>query len=138
MVSLKGIFNTDANYPGIQIKVELSVIQKYLSLIETGVSSVCNKYLREEESKIDGLEYSEFSHIYQIAEDEIPRLIRTPYIVTIYTLFENSVTQLLNYAQERECKSLGLKDINGKSLQSKFNKYMAHIVLYEFEFNNNE
>lgn len=66
----------------------------------------------------------------------MPRIIRLPFLTTIYTLFENSITQLLNYAQKKESKALGLKDINGKSLASKFNKYMAHVLNYNFQFNN--
>jgi len=111
-------------------------MREYLTQMEAGIQAVCNGYIKEEEKKHDGEEYFEYQHIYQIAEDEMPRIIRMPFVITIYTLFENSVTQLLAYAQEKEDKALGLRDINGKSLPSKFNKYMAHVVNYDFQFNN--
>jgi hypothetical protein len=131
MVSSKGILNTDFSYPGIQIKVELTVMQEYLSHMEVGIQAACDSYLLLEENKAEGQEYS---YIYSIAEDEIPRIIRMPFLVSIYTLFENSVTHLLKYAQDKEDKVLGLKDINAKSLPSKFNKYMEHVLGYEFKF----
>ena len=136
MASLEGILNTDLNYPGIEIKVELIVMREYLTQMEAGIRAVCDGYIKEEEKNHSGAEYYEYQHIYQIAEDEIPRIIRMPFLITIYTLFENSITQLLNYAQEKENKALGLRDINGKTLSSKFSKYMVHVVNYDFQFNN--
>ncbi|WP_444932937.1 hypothetical protein [Microbulbifer sp. JTAC008] len=134
MASLQGILNTDFSYPGIQIKVELIVLKEYLSHMEVGVEAACDNYVALEEDKAKGQEYEEYSYIYRIAEEEIPRIIRMPLLVSIYTLFENSVTQLLKYAQEKEEKALGLKDINAKSLPSKFNKYMEHVLGYDFKF----
>lgn len=123
-------------YPGIEIKVELIVLSEYLSQMETGIKAACDSYLKAEEEKITDEEFHEYKHIYDIAEDEIPRIIRLPIIVSIYTLYENSVMKLLDFAQEKEGKCLGLKDINGKSITSKFNKYMTHVLNYDFEFDN--
>ena len=130
------IFKVDMGYPGIEIKVELIVLSEYLSQMETGIKATCDSYLKAEEAKITDEEFHEYKHIYDIAEDEIPRIIRLPIIVSIYTLYENSVIKLLNFAQEKEGKHLNLKDINGKSITSKFNKYMAHVLNYDFEFDN--
>lgn len=136
MVSLAGILNMDISYPGIQIKVELIVIREYLSQMETGINAVTDNYLRIEEGKVEGQEYHEYRHIYQIAEDEIPRIISLPFLVSIYTLFENSVTQLLKYAQDKEGSSTKFEQrkIKAKSLQSKFNKYMETSLSYDFQF----
>lgn len=136
MVSLEGILKTDLSYPGIEIKVELIVLSEYLSQMEAGISSVCEKYIEKEMSEYQGCEYAEYQHIYTIAEDEMPRIIRMPFVVTIYTLFENSASSLLAYAQKKEEKELSLKDINGKSLISTFNKYMKHVLEYDFQFDN--
>ena len=130
------IFKVDMSYPGIEIKVELIVLGEYLSQMETGIKATCDSYIKAEEEKITDEEFHEYKHIYDIAENEIPRIIRLPIIVSIYTLYENSVTKLLDFAQEKEEKHLSLKDINGKSITSKFNKYMAHVLNYDFEFDN--
>lgn len=136
MASLKGILNMDFRYPGIEIKVELIVLQAYLSQMESGVKSVCDNYISEELKSYQDAEYYECQHVYQIAEDEMPRVIRVPFIVTIYAIFENSVAQLLDYAKVKEGKELSLKDINGKSTISTHNKYMKHILGYEYQFSN--
>lgn len=120
-------------YPGIEIKVELIVMQEYLSQLEVGIKAVCDTYLETEIKKYEGAEYYEYQHIYSIAEEEIPRLIRLPLVVSIYTLFENSITQLLSYAQSKESKGLSLKDINGRSPAATFNKYMKHVLGFDFQ-----
>jgi hypothetical protein len=114
----------------------LIVLQAYLSQIENGVKSVCESYVSEEMKNYPNSEYHEYKHIYQIAEDEMPRIIRIPFIVTIYAIFENSVARLLDYAKIREEKDLSLKDINGKSPISTQNKYMKHVLGYEYQFSN--
>ncbi len=130
------MFKVDMGYPGIEIKVELIVLSEYLSQLETGIKATCNGYIKAEEAKITDEEFHEYKHIYDIAEDEIPRIIRLPIIVSIYSIYENSIIKLLNFAQEKEGKYLSLKDINGKSITSKFNKYMAHVLNYDFKFDN--
>lgn len=136
MTSLNGLLNMDMEYPGIEIKVELIVMQEYLNRLEVGIKAACDAYLETEIKKYEGAEYYEYQHIYSIAEEEIPRLIRLPLVVSIYTLFENSITQLLSYAQAKESKGLGLKDINGKSPASTFNKYMRHVLGFDFQILN--
>ncbi|WP_332737126.1 hypothetical protein [Flavihumibacter sp.] len=54
-------------------------------------------------------------------------------MVSIYTIFENSITQLLSYAQGKEQKGLSIKDINDCSLTAKFNKYMKHVLEFDFQ-----
>ena len=125
----------DIYYPGINIKVELSVIGEYLNEMENGVNAVCNSYLEREEKENKGIPHYEYQHIYSIAEQEIPRIIKMPFVVTLCTLFENSIFELLKYAQDKEDKKIGVKDIRGKTLISSYNKYIQHILEYDFSFN---
>ena len=134
MVSLKNILNIDISYPGIGIKVELIVLKNYLSQMETGINSVCEGYIAQEMKNYNDSEFYEYQHVYQIAEEEMPRIIRTPFVVTIYSLFENSVIRLLDYARNKECKKLSLRDINCKSPMSGYNKYMDAVLDYKYSF----
>ena len=136
MISLNGFLKKDMGYPGIEIQVELTVMQEYLRQLEVGIKVVCDAYLEAEIKKYEGAEYYEYQHIYSIAEEEIPRLIRLPLVVSIYTLFENSITQLLSYAQSKESKGLSLRDINGRSPAATFNKYMRHVLGFDFQISN--
>lgn len=136
MNSLNGLLNMDMGYPGIEIKFELSVMHEYISQLEVGIKAVCVSYLEAEIKKYEYAEYYEYQHIYDIAEIEIPRLIRLPLVISIYTLFENSITQLLSYAQNKELKGLSLKDINGNSPASTYNKYMRLVLGFDFQISN--
>jgi len=136
MASLLNFLKADLDYPGVEINIEFAVLQDYLNHLETGIKAVCDSYVKTEESKFNNAEYIEYQHIYTVAENHIPRIIQMPFVITIYTLFESSVNELLSFAQCKEEKILGLKDINGKSLISKYNKYMAHVLNFQFQFNN--
>ena len=135
MAELPPIFNMGFDYPGFEIKVELVVFNKYLKNLETGIEAVCNSYIQSEIKCHTREEYNEYQHIYLIAEDEIPRIIRLPLVISIYSIYENSITQLLAYAQMKENKQEALKNVKGKTLSSKFNNYMKNILNYDFQIN---
>lgn len=135
MVKLPNIFNVDFSYPGIDIKVELSILKDYLAHLESGVREIGEQYTLRERSKYQGCEYDEYRHIYDIAEEEFPRLIKLPFLVTIHTAFESSVVRLLSYAKTKEGVGLSLKDLDNRlSHVKKFNKYLKYILSYDFMF----
>ncbi|MFK3866019.1 hypothetical protein [Pseudoalteromonas rhizosphaerae] len=138
MLSKKGIPYIDFKYPGIEIKVELLVLRNYLPQIEVGIQEACKSYINKELENHTEEDPLEYQHIYTIAEDEMPRIIRPPFVVTIYALFENAIAQLIEYSREKECKALTLKDINGRSPMSKYNKYMKHVLNYDFQFSTSD
>jgi len=43
--------NMDVTYPGISIKVELTVLAEYLDGMEQGISAVCDSYILKEEDQ---------------------------------------------------------------------------------------
>jgi len=51
VVSLAGFMNMDVTYPGISIKVELTVLAEYLDGMEQGISAVCDSYILKEEDQ---------------------------------------------------------------------------------------
>jgi hypothetical protein len=124
----------DFSFPGIEIKVESLVLKEYITMVESGVNSICKEYMDAELGKYKGEHYSEYQHIYAIAEDELPRIIRNPIVLSIYALFESSINRLCKYCQDKEKKSLSLKDMKGKSLPSRANKYFEQVLLYDYNF----
>ncbi len=124
----------DFSFPGIEIKVESLVLKEYISQIENGVNSICKEYIDTELNKFQGEHFSEYMHIYSIAEDELPRIIRNPIVLSIYALFESSINRLIKYCQDKENKSLQLKEMKSKSLASRANKYIEQVLLYDYKF----
>jgi hypothetical protein len=136
MASIKKLLDIDIQFPSIDIRVELIVLRAYLSQMEHGIKSVSNNYIQSEMNNFKDSEYIEYQHIYQIAEEEMPRIIRMPFIVTICALFDNSISRLLDYAKSKENQGLSLKDINSRSTIETYNKYMQHVLKYEYQFDN--
>ncbi len=128
----------DLSYPGIGIKPELSIMREYLALMESNIKKVADEYIENEESKHAGVSRDEYQYCYLIAEEEIPRVIRNPSFVAIYSLLESSISQLLKYAQEKEGKTLRFKDLCKGSLLSRANKYMESILGYEFQYSSKQ
>ncbi|GAB3289278.1 hypothetical protein [Parahaliea aestuarii] len=136
MVAITAFLNMDINYPGIGIKPELSMLRDYLGIMEISIERVGSEYIAKEEEKNRGADQDEYRYCYLIAEEEIPRVIRNPAFVSIYSLLESSISALLKYAQEKENKTLSFREVGRGSLLSRANKYMKNILNYEFEFKN--
>lgn len=135
MVDISKILNVDMQYPGIDIKVELRILKDYLAHLEAGVNEIGEQYILNERSNFQGCEYHEYRHIYDIAEEEFPRLIKLPFLMAIHTAFESSIVRLLNYTKDKESAGLALKDLDGRqSNLRRFNKYLKHVVKYDFQF----
>ncbi len=128
----------DFAYPGIEIKVEFIVLDEYLSQMSSSIHSICQGYLDQEIKKHEGEDYYEYQHIFSVAEEELPRIVLLPIIVSIYALFESSMARLMAYAQKKEGKGLSIKDVNGKSPAATYNKYMKHVLGYEFQILNTD
>jgi hypothetical protein len=128
----------DFSFPGIEIKVESNVLKEYIFQVESGVNSICKKYMDTELDKYKGEHYLEYVHVYAIAEDELPRVILNPITLSIYALFESSINRLLIYCQNKENQVRSLKDIKGKSLLSRVNKYIEQVLLYDYKFSDSD
>ena len=124
----------DFSFPGIDIKVESNVLREYIFQVESGVNSICKTYMDSELDKYKDEHYTEYMHVYTVAEDELPRVILNPITLSIYTLFESSINRLLEYCQSKEGQSDSLKDVKGKSLLSRVNKYIEQVLLYDYKF----
>jgi hypothetical protein len=132
------ILRMDISYPGIGIKLELSMLREYIGLMEGSLERIGNEYIQREEAKNSANDPSEYQYIYLIAEEEIPRIIRNPTFVSIYSLLESAIYQLMEYGERKEKKTLHLRDIGRGSLFVRANKYMQNILSYEFQFSNQQ
>lgn len=138
MASLKSILNMDVDYPGIGIKPEISIMRDYLALVESNIERIGSDYIDREEQKNNGITQEEYPYFYLIAEEEIPRIIRNPTFVSIYSLLESSISQLLEFGQKKEKRGLRFRDIGRGSLLVRANKYMENVLNYQFNFSNNQ
>lgn len=92
----------DMDYPGYHINAELLIFENYLENLPLAINATADLYIKRHEEINREKDYYEFNHIYSIAEDEFPRLIKLPLLSSIWALFENSIESLLSYIKEKE------------------------------------
>ena len=134
MVSIDDFLPLGVDYPGIDINVELMILQEYLHHIPGAVSFLSDQYLLREIRKLDEAPLDDNAYLEVIAKDEMPKLIRLPLCVSIYAMFEYSIKRLLDFAATRENCELFFADINGRDLFDKTSKYMSRVLGYDFSF----
>lgn len=132
--------NFDLDFPGVEIAYEISLMKEYLSHMEAGIENSKVQYIAREEAKHADSEYFEYSHIYLVAEYGLARFVRQPFVVSIYSLYESAFNRLMEYAQKKEGRKLSHKDISNSSnsYASKINKYVEHILNYEYQLTSHE
>lgn len=135
MNSLTKILHYDWSYPGIEVRLEIDILQDYLVIVESSMREVSQKYIEAEKAKSSGSEFEEFSHIYLMAEEEIPRIVRNPIFVSLHTLLESALYRLLDYARSKEGTGASFRKVKGRdSLLVKANRYMESELGYTFRF----
>lgn len=136
MLTLKTL-NMSFKYPGIEIYAEMELLKIYLSHLKVGIEEIRQQYIFSEFSGLSSNEESYKSQVIEISEKELPRIVKLPYVISIYTIYENSINQIINYLSEAEKKGIRLSDLEGqKSITAKYNKYLKYILEYEFQFSN--
>lgn len=78
-------------------------MQSWLCNIRPGIESAAENYFKSEREKFpDTADYSEYSYIYDIAEEEIPRIVHGSFVVSIVALLEASLEKLLCFCAKQE------------------------------------
>ncbi|WP_062057776.1 hypothetical protein [Cellvibrio sp. OA-2007] len=131
-----------SHYPGISINVEFIVMESWLENMLHGVNFAAERYMKSELSRFGpDADYSEYSHAYDIAEQEIPRIVNASFVVSIIALFEASLEKILTFCCTQEnattLKSY-LKKNNVKlrnySVADKFISYLSEELKFDYRF----
>lgn len=139
MKSLTEMLHYDWDYPGIAVRPEIDILYDYLVIVESSIEEISQKYIEAEKAKSGGSEFEGYSHIYLIAEEEIPRIIRNPIFVSLHTLLESAMYRLLDYARCKEGRHASFRNIRiREALLAKANRYMESELGYTFRFSNTQ
>ena len=111
------------------VRYELYVLEEYHGRIEAQIASLIDMTEQKIRADIkDGIqnEYELEAAVAQLTADEamfIPRLVRHPFLVSLYAVYEATVTEIAGLV--REGKSVGekLDDIEGRDFLDKARKY---------------
>jgi len=128
----------DFDFRLLDVSSELFTLEDFLEIIEKQIDHVNNseKLIRDDLIKKQNLspndpEWHEIQQIYDYRIDVlIPRLFRSPFLVSLYAVYESAVIEMSRLIQKKQGQHISLNDIKGDFLdQAK--KYYKHILRFE-------
>ena len=132
-----------------EVSGELDTLEKHLELIEEEIkrgeevakaeldANVRELYLNERELSLDEKDeehYYRGEYYYQI-DFVLPRVLRGPYLVALFAVYETAVTEVASHIQKKRGGQISLDDIKG-DLLSRAKKYYKHVLQFELSSNN--
>jgi hypothetical protein len=86
-----------------------------------------------DEIELDQIRQAMNDRVYEL----LPRYFRSPFLVTLWSIVETSITEVAKYLQIKKNKKLSLKDIKGKNFIDQSDKYYRHILEFTLFQNTN-
>lgn len=135
-LSVKQLLDLDLDFPGISFGYESWALESYLNVLEEQIAHAQDQYrLRAEralEKEKDKLEYHEYGtkllEIDGAANNQIPRFFRIGALISIWGLFESSITDFAVYVGKREKIGLAFRDVRANNFRSQTEKYFEGVL----------
>jgi len=120
------------------IEYELSAVEQYIASFESQLpfmiqqekEKMLNRIKEEGLASDDGeigLYYTEY---YDLTENILPRFIRSTIIVTLWSIFEASVTEIAKIINTEKGEALDINDLKGEDFLDRAKKYYKHILKF--------
>ena len=133
------------NFSLMDVKFGLSTLQQHLDLLEQQIESSRSQAKTKLEANVSELsidddddlaQYDLLHQEYELQVDFVlPRLLRCPFLISLYSTYESAVTQIAEIMQERQGQRISLGNLNGDFL-SRANLYYGHILQLELSVDN--
>lgn len=125
------------------VSVELDTLEEHLVLIEGHLERSIRTARCELKSKIQGLtpdDEDEWDIPHQLhgykVEVTLPRILRNPFLVSLFAVYESTVTTIAGLVQEEKGQKLSLDDIRGSDFLERAKRYYKHILQFEISADN--
>lgn len=128
----------------IDIKLELSALNDQFYIIESNVKRLIDEehskleekrgkgFFRDEEDLI-----SELQEVHHKIDIFYPRIFWSPFIVSVYSVFEASMLEIADELKDKKKVKLGIDDLSG-NLLDKAKKYFEHILNFPLVVENEQ
>ena len=133
------------NFSLMHVSFELSTLQQNLNLLDQQIESSRSQAKSELEANVSELSIDDDDDLahYDLLHQEhelqvdfvLPRLLRCPFLITLFSTYESVVTQIAEIMQERRGQKISLGDLKGDFL-SKARLYYRHILQLELSVDN--
>ena len=125
----------------VGVLAELSTLQEYLNLVEESIE----RGQQEAADKFDAVlkECPDTESEYGVAFEDyrcrveitIPHILRGPFLVALFAVYEAAVTEIAPLVQKKQKQPIALDDIKG-DLLDRAKKYYKHVLNFELSKSN--
>lgn len=134
----------DFDFRLLDVSLELHALGTYLETMEKQIDLIAEDEKRNLEQAIlnqnvtpDDPEWDIEQQYYEDRVDFLlPRFFRSPYLVSLYAVYEVSVMEIAKLIQKGQGQSISINDIRGKNFLDRASKYYKHILNFELCTNN--
>ncbi len=126
----------------LEVGIELTTLKEHLKRIEDQI---------EQRKKEIALELEEVRRLYDdyaewdLARQELnieieiefslPHILRGPFLVTLFSVYESAVTEIAGLIQKKQGQQIGIDDLKG-DLLNRAKRYYKHILEFALSINN--
>ena len=126
----------------LEVSMELIALEKHLELIESQIEQQQKEAQSVMEAKIFelgldsetewDLPRQEFCYY---VDSVLPRVLRNPFLVSLFAVYESAVTEIAKLIQAREGTKTSICDLNGRVLK-RYKKYYENVLQFQLSLGN--
>ena len=126
----------------LEVSMELSTLEKHLELIENQIErgqEEARSIMEAETLELESDDEAEWSilgqeYYYQV-DFMLPRVLRNPFLVSLFAVYESAVTEIANLIQRKKGVGISIDDLKGDLLR-RSKKYYAQVLQFELSLDN--
>lgn len=123
----------------LDVSMELKALEDYLETMEKQIDHIAaseklilEAAIREQNIRPSDPEWHfEHQDYYHRVEFLFPRFFRGPFLVSLYAVYEVSVTEIARLLQKEQGKAISIDDLRGDDFLDRAKKYYKHILNFE-------
>lgn len=123
----------------IDTSIELSTLERQLELIEDQINRRKEEAYNTLQSNLQifpkeehDIAFQEYTHEMDFV---LPRTLRNPFLVSLFAVYESTVTEIARLIQEKQKRRISIDDLNGNFLQ-RSKKYYRDVVEFRLSMSN--
>ena len=129
----------DLDFRLLDVSLELYALEEYLDTMEKQIDHIAaseklnlEAAIRNQKITPDDPEWHFEHQGYDNRVDFLlPRFFRGPFLVSLYAVYEASVTEIARLLQKGQCLGISIDDLRGDDFLDRAKKYYKHILNFE-------
>lgn len=123
----------------LDVSLELAALNEYLDTMEKQIDQIASSEklildaaIRDQNITPDDPEWDMKQQIYDHrVELLLPRFFRGPFLVSLYAVYEASVTEIARLLQKSQGRTISIDDLRGYDFLDRAKKYYKHILSFD-------